>query len=256
MLACGCGGLERGSRNLAESDQPTGTSVLRQVASPAVVLWLVAAAVLAASLVLLAIAIENDPVPSQDQTVLDWVVSRDYPLVSGLSEGVTFLTDNRTSFALGLLVITFFWLIGLSRAAVGFAVVGGVIVVVAFLGDTILGEIVGCSSPLDERQVSFPSGHVFGSTVFYGFWGFLGVHYRLKKKILIPLLGLFFALISAVGFSRMFEQAHWPSDVAAGYLLGGLWLLVLIPLFLHFQKVSWLSSAKQTVDLTTLACDT
>jgi hypothetical protein len=97
---------------------------------------------------------------------------------------------------------------------------------------------------------------VFGATVFYGFWGYLGVYYGLKKKILIPLLGLVVVLVLAVGFSRMFEEAHWPSDVAAGYLLGGLWLLLLVPSFLYFQRVSWLTSAKQTVDLTTLACDT
>ncbi len=156
---------------MAVQDQPTRTNMIRRVVSPRVILWLVAAAVLAASLVLVTIAIENDPVPSQDQTVLDWVVSRDY--VSGLSEVVTFLSDNRTSAALGLLVIAFFWLVGLSRAALAFAVVGGVIVVVAFLGDTILGEAVGRSTPLDEGQTSFPSGHVFGSTVFYGFWGYL-----------------------------------------------------------------------------------
>ena len=241
---------------MAELDRPTGTSVPGQVASPAVGLWVVAVAILATSLVLLTIAIKDESVPSQDQTVLDWVTDRDHAIVSGLSEGVTFLTDNRTSAVLGLLVIAFFWLVGLSRAAVGFGVVGGVIVAVAFLGDAMLGESVGRSSPLDERQVSFPSGHVFGSTVFYGFWGFLAVYYGLKKKVLIPLLSLFFALILAVGFSRMFELAHWPSDVAAGYLLGGLWLLVLIPFFVHLQKVSWLTSAKQTVDLTTLGCET
>lgn len=64
------------------------------------------------------------------------------------------------------------------------------------------------------------------------------------------------ALILAVGYSRMYENAHWPSDVAAGYLLGGLWLLVLIPFFIYSQRVSWLTSAKQTVDLTTLGCET
>ena len=54
----------------------------------------------------------------------------------------------------------------------------------------------------------------------------------------------------------MFEEAHWPSDVAAGYMLGGLWLLVLILFFVYFQNVSWRSSAKQTVDLTSLGCET
>ena len=198
-------------------------------------------------------SIEGGPVPSQDQRVLDWVVDRDNALVSGWSQGITFLTDNRTSAALGVLGIAFLWLIGSSRAAVGFGVVGAAIVVVAILGDYTLGEFVGRSNPLGERQVSFPSGHVFGATVFYGFWGFLAIYYGLKKVILIPLLSLIVVLVLAVGFSRMFEEAHWPSDVAAGYLLGGLWLLLLIPSFLYVQRVSWFTSATRTVDLTTLA---
>ena len=188
--------------------------------------------------------------------MLDWVLDRDNALVSGLSEGISFLTANTTSAVLGLLGIAFLWLIGSSRAAVGFGVVGAAIVVVAILGDYTLGQFVGRSSPLDERQVSFPSGHVFGSTVFYGFWGFLAIYYGLKRKILIPLLSLIVVLVLAVGFSRMFENAHWPSDVAAGYLLAGLWLLILIPSFLYLQRVSWLTTAKQTVDLTTLGCET
>jgi len=227
-----------------------------KIINPKVALWLVLAAILAVPLILLTIAIEDGPVPSQDQTVLEWVVDRDNALVSALSEGITFLTDNRTAAALGVLGIAFFWLVGSSRVAVGFGVVGATIVGVAFLGDYTLGEWVGRSTPFGERQESFPSGHVFGATVFYGFLGFLGVNYGLKKNILIPLLSLIVILVLTVGFSRMFEQAHWPSDVAAGYLLGGLWLLLLIPFFLYLQKVSWLTSAKQTVDLTTLGCDT
>jgi len=231
--------------------------VIQKTINPRVALWLVLAAILAVPLILLTVTIEDGAIPSQDQTVLAWVVDRDNALVSGLSKGVTFLADNRTSAVLGVLGITFLWLIGSSRAAVGFGVVGLVIVGVAFLGDLILGGIVDHVAPSgDDTGRSFPSGHVFGATVFYGFWGFLGVYYGLKKKILVPLLALIVALILAVGFSRMFEQAHWPSDVAAGYLLGGLWLLLLIPSFLYFQRVSWLTSAKQTVDLTTLGCET
>jgi len=215
---------------------------------PKTALWLILAAILAVPLILLTIVIENGPVPSQDQTVLEWVVDRDNGVVSGLSDGITFLTDSRTSAVLGVLGIAFFWLIGSSRAAIGFGVVGVTVVGVAFLGDYTLGEFVGRSTPLGDRQESFPSGHVFGTTVFYGFWGFLGVYYGLKKKILIPLIGLILVLVLAVGFSRMFEEAHWPSDVAAGYLLGGLWLLLLIPSFLYFQRESWLDWLRPTLN--------
>ena len=242
---------------MAELDQPTGTSVLRQVASPAVVLWLLATAALGVPLILLTTALEGGTIPSQDRTVLDWVTGRDTPLLGGTSEAISAFTGAFPAAGIGLAVIAFLWLLGATRTAFGFAVVGAVVFVVAFLGDLTLGGIVGHSPPVgDASDRSFPSGHVFATTVFYGFWGFLGIYYGLKKKILIPLLSLILILVLAVGFSRMFEEAHWPSDVAAGYLLGGLWLLLLVPAFLYFQKVSWLTSAKQTVDLTTLGCET
>ena len=139
----------------------------------------------------------------------------------------------------------------------GFAFVGGVIGVVAFGADFTIGEIVGRSRPLDaSSEHSYPSGHVFASTVIFGFWGFLAVYYRFNKKLLIPLLVVLLAVILAVGFSRMFEQAHWPSDVAAGYLLGAFWLVLLVPFFVYFQRVTWLSSPKQASELAILDdCD-
>ena len=73
--------------------------------------------------------------------------------------------------------------------------------------------------------------------MLFGFIGFLGVYYRMKKKLLVPLLVLIAATILLVGPARIYEQAHWPSDVAAGYLLGALWLLVVIPIFLRLVTI-------------------
>ena len=228
----------------------------RVVSKPRLLLWLVAVGMLTSLLVLLTIAIKDGPVPSQDRSVLDWVVGRDVPLLAGFMNGISGLTSNFPAMGMGVAGILFLWLIGLPRAALAFAVVGGIVGVVAFVGDLTLGEIVGRSRPLlEESESSFPSGHVFGSTVFFGFWGFLAVYYRLSRRILVPLLGLAFAVILAVGFARMFEQAHWPSDVAAGYLLESLWLLLLIPFFILFQKLPWLSSPKQASELDVLPCD-
>ena len=230
---------------------------IRLVNKPGAVLWMVAIAGLASLTALLTIAVSDSAVPSQDQTVLDWVADRDAPLVGGFSEFVAFLTRGYEAAALSAIAIVFLWLLGMTRAALGFAFVGGVIGVVAFGADFTIGEIVGRSRPLDaSSEHSYPSGHVFASTVIFGFWGFLAVYYRFNKKLLIPLLVVLLAVILAVGFSRMFEQAHWPSDVAAGYLLGAFWLVLLVPFFVYFQRVTWLSSPKQASELAILDdCD-
>ena len=117
------------------------------------------------------------------------------------------------------------------------------------MGDYTLGQIVDRGRPLaalNDSFAAFPSGHVFGSTVFFGFIVFLAVHYQLKKNLLIVLMLVSAALLLFVGPARVYEQAHWPTDVAAGYLLGGLWLLVIIPAFVFIRGTRWMTSSKQS----------
>ena len=52
------------------------THLIRPVAKPRVALWLAAVAVLGTLLALLTTAIANNPIPSQDVTVTNWVASQ------------------------------------------------------------------------------------------------------------------------------------------------------------------------------------
>ncbi len=82
---------------------------------------------------------------------------------------------------------------------------------------------------------SFPSGHVTHVIALYGFLLYLTVRFeREYPKWTMVLQGvrvvcLYF--ISFIGLSRVLEGEHWPSDVLASYLLGGLMLGIAIPLY-------------------------
>ena len=233
------------------------SSFLRFVVTPRVLLWIAAVTSLAVLLMLLTFAIDDGQTPSQDEAILKWMAGLDILFLERISRSISVLTSNIPAAAMGLAGIVFLWLVGMTRTAVAFTVAGVIIGAVAFLGDETLGEIVGRSRP-DEptSETSFPSGHVFGSTVFFGFSLFLAFHIRLKKKLLVPVAGLLIALILAVGFARMYDMDHWPSDVAGGYLLGAIWLLLLIPAFLYFQRISWRTSPKQAPEVDAIYCDT
>jgi membrane-associated phospholipid phosphatase len=73
---------------------------------------------------------------------------------------------------------------------------------------------------------SFPSGHAAAAATLYGFliWMMIGT-----KKIdarRITFATLFFAIIIAVGLSRLYLGVHYLSDVIAGYLVGFVWVAI------------------------------
>lgn len=82
----------------------------------------------------------------------------------------------------------------------------------------------GITQTIVETSSSFPSGHATFSLALYGFLTyFLCKHYPKYSTLFITLGSL---LIIAIGFSRLYLGVHFPSDVLAGFALGGLWLLI------------------------------
>lgn len=74
---------------------------------------------------------------------------------------------------------------------------------------------------------SFPSGHAFGSLIFYGLFAYLDLRYLSHPLNYLLGVGLV-SLIILVGLSRVYLGAHYPSDVAGGWILGGLSLLLIV----------------------------
>lgn len=76
------------------------------------------------------------------------------------------------------------------------------------------------------RGLSFPSGHAIMAVTFYGL-----LIYILQHSITIDWLSWFLTilvimLILLIGFSRVYLRVHYASDVAAGFIIGLLWLLI------------------------------
>lgn len=148
-----------------------------------------------------------------------------------------------------LLVAIFSWItdlggnatmVAVSAAATAFALAGRRTIDVMPLWVTVLGTQVftwaGKFSIARERpdfitevvahSPSFPSAHASSSLAIYGF-----IAYMLAREIRSPprryeTVFWMTVLIALIGFSRIFLHVHHASDVLAGWLVGGFWLLI------------------------------
>lgn len=75
---------------------------------------------------------------------------------------------------------------------------------------------------------SFPSGHVLFYVGFFGFLFYLAFILPTKNRYRLALLITFGVLLILIGPSRIYLGAHWFSDVMGAYLIGFLWLVVII----------------------------
>ena len=80
-----------------------------------------------------------------------------------------------------------------------------------------------------ETGYSFPSGHASMSMVFFGMLAYLLLRQFLPRHHRDTIAAAV-ALVTIVGISRVVLQAHYLSDVLAGYALGAFWLVLGIAL--------------------------
>lgn len=136
-------------------------------------------------------------------------------------------------FAVGASLV--FWAKKLGRYFIPFWLTLAGTEIFTFLGKLAVHRPRPAGSLFLETSYSFPSGHTTIAVAFFGFLAYIAWRESndWRKRI-----NAFFAaalLIILIGFSRIYLGVHYLSDIWAGLLLGGLWLIIGI------STVEWLS---------------
>ena len=101
-------------------------------------------------------------------------------------------------------------------------------------------ELVTVTRVINEP--SFPSGHVMHYINWFGLLTYLLATNWRSGKVRNTLIAFCISLIALIGPSRVYLGAHWPSDVMAGYIYGGLWFGGVMALYLRIK--AWLHTPK------------
>jgi len=157
----------------------------------------------------------------------------EYRQQDGISESAIITTLSATPTIVGLTAlaaVVFRWVFGRWRESlvVIYAVVGETAV---FMATTLFIDRPRPSVPhLDVAPPtsSFPSGHTAAAVCFYGSVAAIAIWHSRNRWLTVLAVIACAAIPLTIAASRVYRGMHYPTDVAAGALLGAIWLSIVI----------------------------
>jgi len=85
---------------------------------------------------------------------------------------------------------------------------------------------------VEEHSYSFPSGHSMAAMTFYGYIIYMVLKSNLNKKYKVALITILSLLILTIGYSRIYLNVHYISDVLAGFMFS----IIILFTYIKIQK--------------------
>ena len=79
---------------------------------------------------------------------------------------------------------------------------------------------------VEVHSMSFPSGHAMVSAAVYLSLAIVVARVLQRRAARVYVLVAAMALTAMIGFTRVYLGVHYPTDVLAGWMAGGMWALV------------------------------
>ena len=182
----------------------------------------------------------NQEVTVFDIRATDWVREKLGPNQLGWVQSITFLASARFITGAALLLIGYFLVRRRHRWYM-------LLVPVVALGSITLNLTLKNAyqrprpaMPLVPAEgLSFPSGHAMIAASFYGLLIYLIQTHMQQPQLRWLRYGLtvvLIVLVLLIGLTRVYLRVHYTSDVVAGFMAGGVWLLIAIPLLKRIEK--------------------
>jgi undecaprenyl-diphosphatase len=166
----------------------------------------------------------------QDQAIQTWVHGSASPMLTEMMGGLSWIGSPIMLVPTITLAVALLWRLRRKDDAL--------LVAAAALGGVALDEVMKLHFKrlrpelpwafVHEHSFSFPSGHSVMAIVVYGVIVYKAEDKLRSKWARAALIVGAFLMAMGIGFSRIYLGAHYPSDVAAGYFVGAVWLAVVI----------------------------
>ena len=173
-----------------------------------------------------------------DSAVNSWTASIHTSSLTIISEAIATLFDTTILLPLSLLVAAILYLRHHRKYAVLLLAAMAGITLIVNAAKTLIQSPRPVNGIVLETGYSFPSGHVTSTIVFLGLLTYFAwQHWKNPRTKTLTTL-LYIATESLVGFSRVYLNVHWLSDILGGYPLGTFWLTFTIFLY-QYSENKW-----------------
>ena len=195
--------------------------------APLLPLWLALAAITA----VLSIYGANSVDPAWEVDATNWVQSASPDALHELAKFMTVIGRSPISTVIPAVAIVAMWVLGQRHLSIFLAAAA-----LARVLSTVVKELVDRPRPsasvVDVTYQlggpSFPSGHVVGATLFYGFLIYCAEISISNKPVRRLVQGSLAMVIVLMGYARVELGAHWPTDVLGGYCISLLVLTAMV----------------------------
>ncbi|MFZ5955660.1 MAG: phosphatase PAP2 family protein [Nanoarchaeota archaeon] len=128
--------------------------------------------------------------------------------------------DTLIILLISLLLSGFLWIKSFKKESVFLSFTIILNSVIIFLLKNFIQRTRPLNALILENSFSFPSGHTTTAVVFFGILSFLIFKkmHSISLKIFSIIFSIFMMLL--IGFSRLYLNVHWATDILAGFSLG------------------------------------
>lgn len=172
-----------------------------------------------------------------DETIISFIEGIRNNTLTSICKVITYLGEAKIILIVAVLLGAYYYFVKKNKQR-------GILVVFNMVNVAVLNQgikmLVKRPRPLnmlvEETGYSFPSGHSMISMGFYGLLiYFVNTSKLSKTKKIIYTIILSFVIL-AVGFSRIYLCAHYPSDIIGGYMITLSYLILFVMLFNKYIK--------------------
>jgi membrane-associated phospholipid phosphatase len=172
-----------------------------------------------------------------DDSVSEFVISFRTDALTDYFSFVTHLGDRNAYIVVTILLAGFYFI---KHHSWKFILQTTLVLMLATLSNIVLKKVINRARPSLEHLVSvntlsYPSGHSMSAMAFYGFLIFLCLRYKMPRWVRYLFVTILVLLILSIGVSRIYLAVHYPTDVAAGFMGGFIWVAFCTVLFSLFE---------------------